>query len=209
MFAFLIADEYLVFSCALAVSLAFIALELAGTFIGFSFFSDTHADHDFDLSGDSFFASISAGMRWMGFGKVPLLAHLILLAGLFGLIGMVLLHIIYGATGLYLSNWAAVPIALIGTVFLSNRFTALVVKIIPTDETNAISVSELVGYEATISVGKATHTMPAPANTVDKYGTQHNFMVCALDAGTELNERTKVRLVSLTDNGYFYATPLN
>ena len=116
-------------------------------------------------------------LGWMGAGKLPLSVALVLFLGAFGIGGFAVQQVAASATGGTLpplpATALALPIALIATRFLGGALA----KILPTDETTAVSLDSLVGRRGHIVVGTASLGTPARAKVRDAFGHSHYVLV--------------------------------
>lgn len=172
------APANLPFSVALLVMLMIGAVEAFG--LGASAVHlDLHAD--VDGGGDL--------LGWLGIGRVPLLMLLVVFLALFGLIG---LSIQQFAGPLPL--WIAAPAAAAAALPLTGFGARGLARIMPGDETTAVSLDSLVGRRGTITIGTARRGSPAQARVADIHGQVHYVMVEPYDDDHSIGEGETVRL---------------
>lgn len=172
------APANLPFAVALLVMLLIGAVEALG--LGASAVHlDVHAD--IDGGGDL--------LGWLGFGRVPLLILLVVFLALFGLIGFAIQRFA-GPFPL----WIATPAAAIAALPLTGLGARGLARILPGDETTAVSLDSLVGRRGTITVGTARRGSPAQARVADIHGQVHYVMVEPYDDGQSFGEGETVRL---------------
>ena len=70
-------------------------------------------------------------------------------------------------------------------------------RIIPKDETAAISRESFVGRMGVVSAGSARHGLPAQIRITDEHGTTHYLLAEPDDEGEEYGPGTPVIVVSL------------
>jgi len=116
-------------------------------------------------------------LAWLGVGKVPLLILVVVLLALFGIVGIVLQQIAAALTGGPLSLWLAAPAALVAALPLAGGAASALARILPHDETTAVSLDSLVGKRAIVTVGTARRGSPAQARVRDVHGQSHYVMV--------------------------------
>jgi len=174
MFDFILAPANAPFSVALALMLMIGAVEALGLGFG-AVHLDMHADVHADLHVDGHLGLDPLG--WLGLGKVPLLVLLVILLALFGLIGVVVQQLATAFTGAPLSPWIASALAVVGTLPLAGLCASGVARIMPHDETTAVSLDSLVGRRATVTVGTARVGSPARARVTDIHQQAHYIMV--------------------------------
>ncbi len=155
------APANLPFSVALLVMLMIGAVEALG--LGAS---AVHLDVGADVDGGGDL------LGWLGVGQVPLLILLVVFLALFGLAGLAIQQFA-GPLPLLIATPAAAAAALPLTG-LGARGLA---RIMPRDETTAISLDSLVGKKGTITVGTARRGSPAQARVRDVHGQSHYVMI--------------------------------
>ncbi len=178
----LLADENLIFTVSLAVMLVIAVLEGVATMIGLgvSEFLETllpESDIDLDTPDIADGNSLSKLLGWLHVGKVPVLMLFVILLTAFGLIGIFIQSLSLSVTGLMFPGYLiAIPAFLLAmpVVRLSGGVLA---KIMPKDETEAVTEETFIGLVATITLGFATHGKPAEAKLTDKFGHTHYLMV--------------------------------
>ena len=179
------------FSVALGLMLGLFLLEVAMTALGATLHFDV--DHP-DLSGDSF-------LGWFHFGRIPTLLVLMLFLGCFGFSGMLVQVFLAPALG-GLSLAIAVPLALVFGL-LGTRFLGMgLARILPRDETNAVSTEKFVGQVATVAQGRATMTRKAEAKLIDAHGISHYFLVAPASIEEEVGEGEDVLIVSKEEDHF-------
>jgi hypothetical protein len=213
MFEFIAAGPNLAFSVALAVMLSLAVLEVLTTFVGASLSSlldqiipdmDVDADVDIDADMDADIGpSAGAGggdalsklLGWFYVGKVPFLILLVLWLTVFGLVGLVGQSIAVAVTGTLLPGIAAAALAFLLALPLVRFCAAGFARLIPKEETSAISEASFVGRTATVTLGEARAGEPAQAKLTDEFGQDHYVMVEPRGAET-LPAGTTVRIVA-------------
>jgi len=161
---------------------------------------DLDTDGDIDLSEVGSASALSKLLGWLCLGKVPVLVLLVLFLASFGLIGITLQNVTHNVTGIYLVPW----VASIPTFFLSlpivNIFGRGIAKVIPQDESSAISTKTFVGRVVTITLGTAEKGRPAQAKFQDRYGQSHYLMVEPDKSGEKFEQNDAVLLVRKAAN---------
>jgi membrane protein implicated in regulation of membrane protease activity len=166
-FDFFLLPENLPFSVALLVMLMIGAAEAIGLGAG-AVHVDAHADAHAE-GGDL--------LAWLGIGVVPLLIVLVVLLAWFALIGIGLQQLASSLWGAPLSPWLAAPAALVAALPLTGIGARALARLLPGDETTAISLQALVGRRAEIVVGEARRGSPARGRVRDFHGQTHYVMV--------------------------------
>ena len=219
---FIFAPENLPFTISIVMMLAIAALEgvtslfgaglshivdslIPDTDVDFDVDVDVDVDADFDVDGpDADVDAIETGggsaltnvLGWLSVGKVPFLVLLVIFLTVFGMTGLALQGAVQTVTGTLLPGWLAAAPALIVTlpaVRIGGRGLA---KIIPKDESSAVSRTTFVGRTATITLGTAARGAPAQAKLHDEHGQAHYIMVEPDIAGESFQAGENVLLVA-------------
>ncbi|WAP67575.1 OB-fold-containig protein [Jiella pelagia] len=214
----LFAAPLLPFSLALCGVLAIAVLEAVSAAIGHSLSGlvddalpdlspgahagvDLHGDVEVGIAGgvDGAFdgSFLDAALDWLSFGRVPFLVLLILFLLGFGATGLVLQAALTGLIAAPLSPAvAAIPAVLGGGLFM-RHLGRVVGRIIPKEETAAISRESFVGRMGVVSGGTARIGLPAQMRLTDEHGTTHYLLAEPDDEGEEYGPGTPVIVVSL------------
>ena len=186
-----LAPENTVFAVSLVLMAGIAVLEGVMTLIGFGLSSllddlvpDSLLPGEPDLGVDAAEglevgspSALSALLGWLCVGKTPVLVLIVAFLTSFGLAGMILQSFSHGLFGFFLPGWIAaapaVAVALPGT-----RIVGLAVsRIMPNDETTAVSLDSFVGRVAVITLGTAEVGKAAQARLKDEHGQAHYVMV--------------------------------
>jgi hypothetical protein len=128
-----------------------------------------------DIDAD---APVEVGvLDWLGVGRVPLLMLIVVFLALFALIGLILQQAAAGLTGAYLRPWLAAAATGVVAVPITGIAARGLARIIPRDETTAVSLDSLIGKRGTITIGTARRGSPAQARVRDVHGQSHYVMV--------------------------------
>jgi hypothetical protein len=121
--------------------------------------------------------SLEGPLGWLHLGKVPLLVLFVLFLAGFAVSGYVIQAVAHSISGNLLPAWiAAIPATLAGLSTLSG-VGALLAKIVPVDETTAVSEQSLIGRAGVVVRGTAKQGLAAEAKVRDARGTVHYVMV--------------------------------
>jgi hypothetical protein len=178
MFDFLLMPEMLPFSVALLIMVLIGAAEAVGLGAGAV---HLHAGADVHAEGGDL-------LGWLGVGEVPLLVVLVVLLALFALIGLGGQQLAAAVLGSPVSPWIAAPAALVAALPLTGTCARALARVLPHDETTAVSLSSLVGKRATVVVGSARHGCPARAQVRDAFGQVHYVMIEPSDERQTIRE---------------------
>jgi Protein of unknown function (DUF1449) len=162
----------------------------------FSGLTDFAPDLDSDMDGDVDAAGFANGLlSFLGLGRLPLMIWLALFLLLFMLIGFVGQQIIQGATGALLVPWLSGPLAALAGIPTTAIVARPLGRIMPKDETTAVSIDSLVGRFAVLGTGTAKPGSPARAKVLDVHGHPHFVMVEPDNDGQQFNAGEKLLLV--------------
>ncbi len=198
MLAFLSAPENLPFTVSLAVMMIIAVIEGVGTLMGLGLSGfvdnllpdidldvdinlDLDADMDLDIDGIDGADVGSHGaftklLAWLKVGQVPVIILLIVMLVVFGLSGLGIQKFSYNYFGTLLPGMLAVMPALIISFPATRLIGSGLSKIIPKDETSAVSHDTLIGRVAVIVLGTAKHGQAAQAKVKDSFGKEHYIM---------------------------------
>ncbi len=133
-----------------------------------------------DPSGAGDIGSASALSRvlgWLCVGRVPVLVLVVVFLTVFGLDGLLIQGLLQGLTTFLLPAWIAWVPALALALPMTSRIGRGIARIIPKDETSAVSRESLIGRLATVTLGEARQGAPAQARVRDENGKSHYVMV--------------------------------
>jgi hypothetical protein len=187
MWDFITSGDNVPFFAALLLMLLIGAVEAVG--LGGGAVLGDGIDADADLDGQ---ASL---LNWLNVGKLPLLMLIVVFLFSFGLVGLILQQLIAGIFGRPGPWWLSVPLAAAAALPFTRLFGRVVAKILPTDETTAVSRETLVGRLAVIVTGKAEVGSAAQARVRDAHGQTHYVMIEPDDVGEVFDEGSSVIIV--------------
>ncbi|MDX5300421.1 MAG: YqiJ family protein [Gammaproteobacteria bacterium] len=120
---------------------------------------------------------LSQLLGWLRQGELPLLMVLVVFLTVFGLLGLGVQALALQLGGSLLPGWLITVPVLLGALPLVRRLSRVLSRILPNDETTAVSADSLIGREAFITLGTASPGMPAEAKVRDQFGHTHYVMV--------------------------------
>lgn len=204
---FIGADQNSAFTIALALMLMIAALEGVTTLIGMGLselLETILPDFDMDIpTADAPQSTLTKLLGWINFGKVPVLIILICFLTAFGIVGYSLQYFVYMASTALLPQLFIVPVAVLLALPFVRLFTNGLQKIMPKDESSALSEESFVGATAVIILGKAVKNSPAEAKVIDKYGQTHYFMVQPEAENETFEQGEQVLLLKPSSNGFY------
>jgi hypothetical protein len=116
-------------------------------------------------------------LGWLHVGRVPVLVLVVIFLAAFAVTGFALNMVSTKLLGDYLTPWAAVPLAFVSALPVVRILGAGIAKVVPKDETFAVTLDTLVGRVATIVGGTARRGFPAQAKVVNQHGQTLYVMV--------------------------------
>lgn len=203
MLEFITAPENFPFSVALAVMFGIALLEGITTLLGAGLSSLIENlfpgfDLDADVSSPEYQSPspLSKLLSWLRIGEVPVLMLFIVFLTAFGLSGLVIQSGVEGVTGaLAPGGLVSIP-ALICAFPIVRISGGILAKIMPQDETDAVSEDSFIGRVAVVILGRAEIGSPAQAKLRDEHGQTHYVMVEPDNKGVVINAGSSVVLVS-------------
>lgn len=218
------------FAIALSLMLIIAAVELVGALMGMpasamldSLLPEIDADIDLDLeadySGGPFDAdapsvpngpspgALSQILGWLCVGKVPVLVLLIVFLTAFGLAGFIIQGLVSGVIGVSLPAVIAVVPALFAAIPSTRVAGLTLAKIMPKEQTEAVSQKHFIGKVATIVRGEARKGAPAEAKLTDSFGQTH-YVLVEPDDDTE-SFRQGAGVIIVRQSGSIYQAIVN
>lgn len=171
--------------------------------------ADILGDHDVGVHADTHaHADLAGGLASLiGLGRVPLMVWLALFLGLFAALGVSFQQLAAALIGSPLDRWVAAALAAVAAFPVTGLVARPLGRILPHDETTAVSTDTLLGRRGVITDGTARAGSPARARVHDLHGQAHHVMVEPHEAGDELAAGSEVLLVR-REAGTFFATGL-
>ncbi|WP_373700925.1 YqiJ family protein [Neisseria dentiae] len=141
-------------------------------------------------------------LSWLYVGKVPLLMLMVVFLAVFGLLGYIFQTAFYAVFGSYLNGLVAAAAVWFVSLPAVRTVAAGLYRIMPKDETTAVTQSSLVGRIGVVVLGEARAGNPAQVRVKDGYGQQHYVMAEPDSDGLVLKQGEAVLLVSLSGNTF-------
>jgi membrane protein implicated in regulation of membrane protease activity len=157
--------------------------EMMGKAIGF--------DHD---SNSSFINAL----LWLNVGGVPLLIFILLALGLFSIAGFLIQDVARLVLAPLPAAIAALAAAAVALPLL-RASTREVARVIPQDESYAVSLSDLIGRIGQVVVGPLDQGLPGRVRVKDVHDNWHTVMARAAPDSPPLQKGARVLLVDCRD----------
>ncbi len=151
------------------------ALEGVALLIGVS--ASHWLDGAFEDPTDAVPSAFVSGLGWLHLGKVPALVVLVIFLMGFALSGFSLNLIAFRAAGTMLPVVLSAPVAFLVALPFVHLLGGVVAKVMPKDETYAVSLDTLVGRVAAVVGGTARQGYPAQAKVHTEHGQTIYVMV--------------------------------
>lgn len=202
--AFIFADQNIPFAVALVLMLIIAVLEGAATLLGagISGFLDSllpemdmDVDVDMDMPDMDSTSSLTKLLGWLRFGKVPALVILVIFLTTFGLSGFILQAVVRQLVGNMLPALPASGLAFLIALPFVRFGGGILAKIMPKDETDAVSEDSFIGLVAVITLGTAKAGKAAQGKLKDRHGQTHYVMIEPESAEEVFAQGTEVLLV--------------
>ncbi|KJC58885.1 membrane protein [Bradyrhizobium sp. LTSPM299] len=187
----LLASDVRPFAVAAAIMVALGGIELLTTMIGLSI--SEFIGKDFAVEAENHNA-LSGLFLWINAGRLPLLILIILILGVFS-IGGFLLQGLAHAVGTAIPVSIAALAAAAGSIPVIRNASRGLARIIPRDESYAVSESDFVGQVATVSVGPLDQGLPGRVRLKDVFGNWHTVSARASHDSQALPVGASVLLV--------------
>lgn len=187
----LLAPDVRPFAVAAAIMIALGGIELLTTLVGFSISQFVGLDPSVDADGHH---GLDGLFLWINAGRLPLLILIILALGIFSIEGFLLqgiAHIVGAAVPVAIAALAAAA----GSIPVIRTTSRGLARIIPRDETYAVSDADFVGKVALVSVGPLDQGLPGRVRLKDVFGNWHTVAARASPDSTALPVGASVLLV--------------
>jgi len=151
---------------------------------------DAHLDHYDSITT----GNISQALHYLNIGKLPALVVLCLLAGFFGLIGILLQHVCVMLWQTPLPNLFVVPVSLLLTIIMVHYTGKVIAPCLPRDHSTAITEEEYIGCMALITGHQASSGKPCEGKLTDQFGQIH-YLLLEPEKGIFFNKGDKVLII--------------
>ncbi|KGJ88041.1 YqiJ family protein [Thalassotalea sp. ND16A] len=205
MLEFFLSDLNITYTIALAIVFGLALLEGIALLIGASVMSMLDDLVDIDIDADVTPGGLTALLGWLCLNRLPMLVWLVLILISFAITGLVYNYCIVTTLNIAVLLWLSKPVALIGAMLLSHYLGDAIAKIVPKNESSAVSTDTFIGKVATITLGKATKGSAAEAVLKDEFNQKHYVMVEPDDEHSSFTQGASVVLMEKTANSWLAA----
>ena len=179
-----------------AVMIAIIgAIESLSMLIGMSLSEMMGKALGFDHDSNSSFIN---ALLWLNVGGVPLLIFILLALGLFSIAGFLIQDVARLVLAPLPAAIAALAAAAVALPLL-RASTREVARVIPQDESYAVSLSDLIGRVGQVVVGPLDQGLPGRVRVKDVHDNWHTVMARAAPDSPPLQKGARVLLVDCRD----------
>lgn len=147
--------------------------------------------------------SLDGPLGWLHLGKVPFLILLGLFLAGFSISGYAVQSFSEALFGGLLPAWIASVPAVLTAVATVSGLGGLIARVMPSDESSAVSEQSLIGRAGVVTQGVARQGMAAQAKVRDMHGRAHYVLVEPDLASDVFEEGVAVLLVKKTGAKYF------
>ena len=202
MASFFLAESNFWFNVAIGTILALFLLEVASMLFGISVLGMLDTDADVDVDADLDSGGFSSVLNWLSIDKLPTMVWLTLLFASFGLLGYITNFVFVKTTGSFAPAIISLPVASVVGLIVTGRMGGIIARMMPKNESSAVTTDEFVGNVAQITLGKAVVGSPAEAKFIDQHNQPHYVMVEPMEGTDSFLQGDQVVLVQKTSSGW-------
>ncbi len=192
------APECAPFSIAAAVLIGLTCIEIISMLLGFSL--SAHISKP-DMGHDS----VAGPLAWLNVGRVPILILLMLVLGLFSVIGFAL-QVVANKIWMPLPASVAAVLAMVAALPLIRLSSRVVARLVPQDETYVVDAHDFIGRTAEVTLGPLDQGLPGRVKIKDIHGNWHQLRARAAHDTASISVGSTVLLVD-RDQTIFLAVP--
>jgi len=197
----ILSPENIPYLTAFGVLLILGAVELTLMFAGVGL-SDWLENLLPDADADGGGASGAGLLGWIRGGDVPLLITLVVFLSVFGILGLAVQALGHAIFSHPLPGWPAAVGVFFVAIPCTRWFGSRLARLLPRDETEAVSEDTLIGRMGVVSQGTAAHGKPSEVRVQDQFGHSHYVMAEPKDPEQSLPQGTEVILMSRSGHVY-------
>jgi hypothetical protein len=195
------APENAPFAWALGIFLGVGILQVIAFFLGAHLFSALDhalpgADLDLDAGPDPALPGfLESASSVLGLGKVPIVISVLILLFAFAFVGYNLQLVLSLTPVGALAPGVAAAVSFVGSLPLLRLGNEVIARILPQEESLAVSEASFIGKIAVITLGTVTRERSSEARLLDEHGRTHYVHVVADEPGAEFHAGEEVILV--------------
>ncbi|QLE83959.1 DUF1449 family protein [Shewanella sp. Scap07] len=195
---FLFAHANLPFSLALSFVLLLGLFEALSLILGYSLVGamDNWSPIDVDIDTDGSASGFTGVSGWLCLNRLPLLIWFVLVLVSFAIGGYSSNFVSLLLIEAPLPQVFSLPIALLFTAFSCRYIGASVARILPKNESTAVSIDSLSGSVGTVTLGCAIQGKPSEALVRDQHQQKHYVLVEPDTSDAEFPSGTQVVLLA-------------
>ncbi|QJR14614.1 YqiJ family protein [Usitatibacter palustris] len=164
-----LAPESAPFLIATLVMLVIAAVEGVALLVGMSasHWLDSLVSHEGHEGGD---VPADSWLGWLHVGRVPLLVLVVIFLATYAVIGFLANIVVHALFGIYIPALIGAPAAFVATLPVVRISGGMLARVLPREQSAAVSLDSLVGRIATVTGGTAKHGYPAQARLTTEFG---------------------------------------
>jgi hypothetical protein len=197
-----LAPESAPYLIATLVLLSIAALEGVALLVGMSashWLDSLLPHHGDDLDG----VSADSWLGWLHVGRVPLLVLVVVFLSAFAVIGFAANIVVHSLFGVFIPALLGAPAAFIAALPVVRATGRVLSRVLPRDQSSAVSLDSLVGRIAVVMGGTAKMGYPAQAKVTTEFGQAIYVLVEPDHAETTFGASEQVLLVKRTSGKKF------
>jgi len=210
MIDFLFAEFNTGFTIALGIVLAIALMEGLGVIIGLSVVNLVDQlspfDIDVDINTDLSSGGLTSLVGWLYLDRLPLLVWLILLLSGFAIAGYSINYFTINLFGTAFNSLIVYGAASALAIVITRLTGAPLSRLMPQNESSAISSATFTGHVARITVGTARVDSPAEAVLSDGFKQKHYVLVAPDKDDTQFEQGQEVVLVEKLESHWIGMT---
>jgi hypothetical protein len=156
---------------------------------------------------DGVHGPVDSWLGWLHVGRVPALVLIVVFLAAFSFTGLTANLVVHRLLGIWVPALISVPLAFVSAMPVVRILGAGLARVIPKDESSAVTLDTLVGRVAMIIGGEARRGNPAQGKVVTDSGQTLYVMIEPDDAQGALVNGDKVLLVRQLGGTRFTAIP--
>lgn len=203
--AVFLAEQSWPFVVALMLLILVTVLEGASVLMGFN--ASGWLDHILPDPWDGVHGPADSLLGWLHVGRVPALVLIVIFLAAFSFTGLAINLVVHRVFGFWVHALISTPVAVISAMPVVRILGAGLARVIPKDESSAVTLDTLIGQVALLVGGEARKGNPAQGKVVTNAGQTLYLMIEPDDAQVTFVSGDKVLLVRQLGGTRFAAIP--